>query len=184
MSTNLSTESHQLRENCNEEYVVLDVLASGLLVQVGPRTIDWASGVRELFNQARKIVRAGADPTGLPDEPPGIASGHEASRLVDGIAKWATALSKPQPPPQPTEPATTGPAARPLNKIAAALALLIEYPDWTNKAIAEAVGCSPPYLSQNSQFLAARKAIKGIGQESRQRSHKHRGSDMDEYADD
>jgi hypothetical protein len=87
------------------------------------------------------------------------------------------------------QPATTDPApsaeqvVEPPNKIAMALALLVDHPDWTDKAIAEAVGCSGAYLSNNRRYRAARKAIKGQGQDDRQRSRKHRGSAMDEYAD-
>jgi hypothetical protein len=83
----------------------------------------------------------------------------------------------------PTPQQTAGPAAKRPNKIAAVLGLLAMHPDWTDKAIAEAVGCSLPNLSKNKRYRAAREAIKGQGQEARQRSRKHRGSDMDEYAD-
>jgi hypothetical protein len=70
-----------------------------------------------------------------------------------------------------------------VNSIEKALGLLSKHPDWPDKRIAEAAGCSPANLSGNPKYRAAREAIKGIGQESRIRSKKHRGKDMDQYAD-
>jgi hypothetical protein len=106
---------------------------------------------------------------------------YNQQRLRDAEPQLAADVPTPaapaEPPPEPTPP------AEPLSKLGVALVLLSEHPDWTDKAIAEAAGCSGAYLSQNKRYQAARNAIKGIGQESRKRSRKHRGSDMDEYAD-
>ncbi len=85
----MGVDARKLCENCNEEYVVLDLLESAR----EPSAFDWARGVSVLFNQARELVRGGADPRGLPNDPPSIASVHDARRLVDGIAKWANGIS-------------------------------------------------------------------------------------------
>jgi hypothetical protein len=73
--------------------------------------------------------------------------------------------------------------ASPPSKLARALAVLQDHPDWTNKQIANAAGCNPKYLSQNRKFRAAREAIRGIGQETLARDQRFRGSDMDAYED-
>ena len=39
--------------------------------------------------------------------------------------------------------------------------MLIAHPEWTNKRIAEEVGCHPKTLSRPGSFREARKAIKG-----------------------
>lgn len=113
MSVNTSADARKLRENCNEEYAVLDVLESGMLVKVKDGAIDWAAGVRDLLNEARRMVRAGADPRGLPDEPDSITTVNDARRLVDGIAKWATALMA-----QAKVPKSDPPAADPAAPVA------------------------------------------------------------------
>lgn len=68
-----------------------------------------------------------------------------------------------------------------VSKLAQALALLTYHPDWTNEQIAKGAGCNVKYLSQAKKFQAARKALKGTGQESQRRAGKHRGNDMDTY---
>lgn len=70
------------------------------------------------------------------------------------------------------------------SKLATALALLSEHPDWTTKGVALAVGCHPKYLSGSRRYKAARKAIKGIGQEDAIRGAKWRGTNMDQYGDE
>ena len=143
-SSDLSTDAHKLRESCNEEYLILEVLESGLLVRVEHGAIDWASGVRDLFNQARTMVRDGADITGLPDEPTGITNVNEARRLVDGIAKWATALAEIQPPPQPaslTDGAENVPVDDPTVYRGAKEFLSEDFPDY--KALHRAVDNNP-----------------------------------------
>ena len=67
------------------------------------------------------------------------------------------------------------------DKIALALSILIQHPEWSNRQIAEAAACNKNYLSQSARFKATRKAIKTSGQESQRRTKKSRGSDMDEY---
>jgi hypothetical protein len=69
------------------------------------------------------------------------------------------------------------------SKLALALAVLHDHPDWTNKQIAEHAGCNDKYLSQNETFKAARKAIQGIGQEALPRDKQYRGSGMEAYAE-
>jgi hypothetical protein len=80
--------------------------------------------------------------------------------------------------------APAGAARAPIGKIAAALGILSVHPDWTNKQIAEAVGCHVKYLSQSPRFRAARRAIKDAGKEEHRRAFRSRGSDMDEYGDE
>jgi hypothetical protein len=46
------------------------------------------------------------------------------------------------------------------DKIAEALGVLAQHPDWTNKAIAIQVGCNANYLSQNERFKNARTALR------------------------
>lgn len=57
--------------------------------------------------------------------------------------------------------------ARPMpqsdSKLASALVKLMDHPHWTNRQIAEAVGCSKEYLSRSSKFRAARVALKRTG---------------------
>ena len=67
--------------------------------------------------------------------------------------------------------------------ISKAIAALFDHPEWSNEQIAELVGCNTTYLSQNTRFRELRKSIKGIGQESRLRSKRHLGNDMDAYRD-
>lgn len=69
------------------------------------------------------------------------------------------------------------------DKISHAMVILSKHPDWTARRIAEAVGCSPANLSQSPKWKAARKAIKGLGQERIPHAKRHRGHDMDEYSD-
>ena len=38
--------------------------------------------------------------------------------------------------------------------------VLRDHPDWTNKRIAEAVGCNPDYLSQLETFKQLRKQLR------------------------
>jgi hypothetical protein len=71
--------------------------------------------------------------------------------------------------------------AVPIDKLSLALAMLRKHPDWSARRIAKEVGCSASYLSQQPVWQAAVKAIKGLGQEGRQRSGRHRGHDMDQY---
>jgi hypothetical protein len=54
-----------------------------------------------------------------------------------------------------------------VSKLAAALGMLAIHPEWSDRKIAAAVGCSGAYLSQQSKWRAARKAIRGVGQEAR-----------------
>jgi hypothetical protein len=91
------------------------------------------------------------------------------------------ALAQPEWQPD-AEPGTR--RARPTSKLALALAVLHDHPDWTNKRIAAAAECNPKYLSQSSKFKAARAAIKGIGREQFHRERRNRGSDMTAYPDD
>jgi hypothetical protein len=80
------------------------------------------------------------------------------------------ALSERPPTPSPTAPAggpaTSDPPARSgrgLTKIAKALAVLCDHPEWTNEQIAAEVQCNVKYLSQSAQFRAARHAIRELG---------------------
>jgi hypothetical protein len=85
------------------------------------------------------------------------------------------------------------PSAEPTDKISLALAILRKHPEWSDRKVAETVGCTPSNLSQSKAWKAARKAIRGIGEEgirrggkhrARDNSNKNRGRDMDQYADD
>lgn len=49
------------------------------------------------------------------------------------------------------------------SKIALAIAVLSQHPDWTVKKVAEEVGCHAKYLSGSAQFKTARKAIQAAG---------------------
>ena len=60
-------------------------------------------------------------------------------------------------------------------KMAGALATLAMHPNWTNKAIAEAVGCSEEYLSRSKKFKTARSAQKGANAMHRRRGSKRDG---------
>ncbi len=71
-----------------------------------------------------------------------------------------------------------------VSKIATAIGVLVDHPDWTNKAIAEAAGCSPEYLSRSTIYLAARDAIRASGASGTRRAAQHRGTDMDAYEDE
>jgi hypothetical protein len=71
-----------------------------------------------------------------------------------------------------------------ISKIATALAVLSDHPDWTNQQIAQTAGCNVKYLSQSQKFKAARQAVRGLGRESCHKSGRRRGSNMDEYEDD
>jgi hypothetical protein len=82
-----------------------------------------------------------------------------------------------------TEPEPASNAPKPPDKITAAIALLRQHPEWTDKAIAAEVGCSPANLSKSHLWRAARQGIKGQGQETHHRAKRHRGTEMDEYAD-
>jgi hypothetical protein len=86
----------------------------------------------------------------------------------------------------PTDSGTVEPATktRAATAIDAAIGLLAKHPDWTDAAIAEAARCSASNLSKNKRFQMARKAVRGVGEESHNRSKQNRGADMDEYADD
>jgi hypothetical protein len=64
-----------------------------------------------------------------------------------------------------SEPLAAEPTAKPPDKITEAIALLRKHPNWTDKAIAEEVGCSPANLSKSLFYRAARQGIKGLGQE-------------------
>jgi hypothetical protein len=55
--------------------------------------------------------------------------------------------------------------ARPPDKITLALAVLRRHPEWTDRIIAERVGCTPSNLSKSVMWRAARKALKFIGRE-------------------
>jgi hypothetical protein len=74
-------------------------------------------------------------------------------------------------------------AAQRVDKLSLAIALLRKHPDWSDRKIASEVECSGAYLSQKKEWRAARKVIKGLGQESQHRDRRHRGHDMDQYAD-
>jgi hypothetical protein len=69
------------------------------------------------------------------------------------------------------------------SKIALALAVLTDHPDWTNEKIAGAAGCNVKYLSQAPKFKTARAAIRGLGHERQTRDRRSRGADMDRYAE-
>jgi hypothetical protein len=70
------------------------------------------------------------------------------------------------------------------SKIAIAIGVLAQHPDWTLEQIAEVAGCHIKYLSQSNKFKAARKAVKGIGQEAMKKARRYRGTDMDSYGED
>jgi hypothetical protein len=72
----------------------------------------------------------------------------------------------------------------PAGKLEQALAKLAMHPEWSDRKIAQEVGCSGPYLSKQPKWRAARAAIKGVGQEDKHRAAKHHGHDMDQYPDD
>jgi len=102
------------------------------------------------------------------------------ARLNEGALAAALISGAAQSPPNESDPSRKPKAS----KIAAAIGVLSQHPEWTNKEIASAVGCNPKYLSQQPSFKAARKAIRGIGLESYARSRRYRGRDMDAYTDD
>jgi hypothetical protein len=169
--TDLPVGSHGWCKGCKEySYSIV------LLRQVVAHTYEW-----------RHLRAAGYPVDGMDAAILVREARWERSIAQAGQPPTAPAAPLPEPAATPTSsasnPAPTGPAAKPLRKLSVALVLLSEHPDWTDKAIAEAAGCSGAYLSKNLRYRAAREAIKGIGQESRQRSRKHRGSDMDEYAE-
>jgi hypothetical protein len=68
--------------------------------------------------------------------------------------------------------------------IDAAIGLLAKHPDWTDFRIAKAAGCTPPNLSKSGRYQAAREAIKKLGEEGSRHNARHRGADMDQYADE
>jgi hypothetical protein len=83
--------------------------------------------------------------------------------------------------------------ARSPDKITVAIGILSKHPEWTDRQIADAAGCTAPNLSQSTRWRTAREAVKGIGEEERKsggkqrgrdKANKHRGTDMDQYADD
>lgn len=90
-------------------------------------------------------------------------------------------------------PATDGPATKSgisdkvksaeveLTKVDQALTVLRKHPEWTNKKIAEKVGCSAALLSQDRSWRTARAAIKDAGKETKHRSGRSRGRDMNAY---
>ncbi|HEY1687189.1 MAG TPA: hypothetical protein VGG19_20685 [Tepidisphaeraceae bacterium] len=49
---------------------------------------------------------------------------------------------------------------KPMSKVAKAMHLLVKNPKWSNKQIAEAVGCHEKYLSNSKQFRQARNLLK------------------------
>jgi hypothetical protein len=86
----------------------------------------------------------------------------------------------PEPPaasaPKPVSHARTGKTS----KLGLAMAILFDHPDWTVEEIAKHVPCNPKYLSQVKRFRDARKAIKAMGKQERNRSPYH-GRDLDAY---
>lgn len=78
----------------------------------------------------------------------------------------------------------TATTARPASKIAIALGVLAENPQWTDKRIADAAGCSPEYLSRHPLYRAARDALRDTGKIEMRRASRHRGANLDEYEDE
>ncbi len=74
--------------------------------------------------------------------------------------------------------------AAPVGKLAKAIGVLSQHPDWSDRRIAKEVGCTGTYLSNQPKWRAARKAIKGIGQEVQHQADRHLGHDMDQYQAD
>jgi hypothetical protein len=60
------------------------------------------------------------------------------------------------------------------SKIALAIAVLSEHPDWTNAEIATRVHCNVKSLSNSKKFKAARNAIKAAGRAALPRGRKGR----------
>ncbi len=79
---------------------------------------------------------------------------------------------------QPNTPVTPKSKA---SKLALAMGMLYDHPDWASKSIAEEVGCTEEYLSRSQKFQAAREAIRVMGKAEMRRGERHRGNDMDEY---
>ena len=73
------------------------------------------------------------------------------------------------------------PAARRMNKIAAAIAIKSEHPDWTNEKVAEEAGCHPKTLSKSKKYKMVCAAIKVVGAREHRPAGRNRGSDMEEY---
>ena len=71
-----------------------------------------------------------------------------------------------------------------VSKIAIALGVLADHPDWTDKEIAKAAECSPATLSRNPKYRAARTAIRASGASGARRAARHRSTDMDKYEDE
>ncbi len=67
------------------------------------------------------------------------------------------------------------------DKLSLAIAKKYKHPDWTSKQIAEAVGCSPAYLSKQPKWQAVLKACQSDRIEAKNRSSHHRGNDLDQY---
>jgi hypothetical protein len=79
--------------------------------------------------------------------------------------------------------APTGGADGSASKIAQAIAILWDHPEWTDKEIAAAAGCSPEHLCRNDKYQAARAAMRDYQKSLLPRAKQHRGSDMDEYGE-
>jgi hypothetical protein len=71
-----------------------------------------------------------------------------------------------------------------ISKLALALAVLKDHPDWTLERIASLAGCHEKYLSRSKKFRDARKVIRAIGKEENRHEKKHLGHDMDTYSDE
>ena len=142
------------RDYAQEVYDRLDVL-----VEPGGDAIHWRGQIEVLWDMARQV--------GNPDHPPPplppVEREAHAKSAIDSILRWVRdefGIPSKCGPPQ------SGSSEQPpTDKLSQALAILYKHPDWTSAKIAKAAGCSGPYLSQQPTWRAARKAIKGIGQE-------------------
>jgi hypothetical protein len=138
--------------------------------------------VRRIYNLLDQDQQSPALPCPDSERTPEVAGAPEG-----GGSGPETAL------PAPTVEEQPGGDSPVLDKITQAIALKQKHPDWTAKRIAGVVGCAPANLSQSPRWKMVNRAIKGVGQQAsrregedrraKARGGRHRGTDMDQYAD-
>jgi hypothetical protein len=162
-------------------------LTGPLVIEITRPAVLWRDAEAEAEAPGEETMPAGQA------EPPGPAAAAAPAPAPTPPAT-GTALSEPTTETTTVEATEEQPdRSRALSKVDQAVLLAMKHPDWSPTKIADEVGCTLANLSQSRRWQTVMEAREAAGQgkdlregnDARARDHggRHRGANMDEYAD-